>query len=689
MDNFYELLDLSAADSREAIEDRLKELDKELKRRVRNKDAKVRNDAGDKQKLVWQAMGRFKSDEDRAAYDKELEAFKKQSKLDEPLIDVDFYAFLDLPITATVDQIRQRIEVLEAQVDSQSGDEQAVRQNQVLQDVRTTLLDIEKRRRYDAQLNAKREFQRRRDREKPVPIIVADASVGNWIALESTLDQFPDEGLFLLQDGEIEAWLRWSLGQKQRAAWTRDIADRSIKSDAPFLEFEEFQRLINPNRPFVLYGQGGHPKQGSPLQLNQIGDVVTLADKHWELFRLRLEYILDWIAESPNETVLEKYRQMPPSSNPDIQLERLLYIIDPQLPAPQALIQGVSGQTIDFGLLSKWERSEHTIEIVQAGRGYLFGTVRASADWLKLSTAHFEGRSSELRVEVVPSKLVAEQDNRCEITFNFLDGRIPPQSLEVLVRQRTAWQSITSVFKRDNKAEKQSEFDALDVEDTQPHRVTQSKSRLVPLAAVLVLLALIIGSVVALSGRIDFNNLTPPAVIQGWERFESDSVALQMPANYGYFSFDENLDNALSQMSSLGSQFEQIAQAIRQNPSLFVLWLYDETKYGTASMSTVLIGREPLQQAATIDMYLDAMESMFSSSQFQIDSRSVNSIGRYNAGRLVVTTMVTGSMRATTLSYIIIRNNTVWSIAYGVNSNDFEENLPIYEQSIRTIELPQ
>jgi len=60
MDNFYELLDLSAADSREAIEDRLKELDKELKRRVRNKDTKVRNDAGDKQKLVWQAMGRFK-----------------------------------------------------------------------------------------------------------------------------------------------------------------------------------------------------------------------------------------------------------------------------------------------------------------------------------------------------------------------------------------------------------------------------------------------------------------------------------------------------------------------------------------------------------------------------------------------------------------------------------------------------
>mgnify|MGYP003896856873 CR=1 FL=1 len=105
-------------------------------------------------------------------------------------------------------------------------------------------------------------------------------------------------------------------------------------------------------------------------------------------------------------------------------------------------------------------------------------------------------------------------------------------------------------------------------------------------------------------------------------------------------------------------------------------------------MSSVLVAREPLQQSVTLDQYLDAIENLYNSSQFEIASRSIVSVGRYNAGRMVVITTVVGNIQVTAITYIIISNGSVWSVAYGVNSNDFEENIVIYDQSIRTLELP-
>jgi len=254
------------------------------------------------------------------------------------------------------------------------------------------------------------------------------------------------------------------------------------------------------------------------------------------------------------------------------------------------------------------------------------------------------------------------------------------------VRQRTTWQSVTNVFNRETKSVGEDQSRSISIDDTQPRVLVKPKSRLGIIAVVMLLLA--IGAVFVFTSQNGSINLAVPAVIQGWERFESADVAIQMPSKYGYFSFEENLGNVLNQMSSMGSQFEQIAEAVRQNPSLFVLWLYDEEKYGTASMSSVLVAREPLQQSVTLDQYLDAIENLYNSSQFEIASRSIVSVGRYNAGRMVVITTVVGNIQVTAITYIIISNGSVWSVTYGVNSNDFEENIVIYDQSIRTLELP-
>lgn len=449
MEDFYELLDLRPKDDRETIENELKKLNKTYRQRANLKDPKIRNEATDRINLIARAMVKFRSVEDREVYDKELEEHKKQSQLQEPLIDVDFYAFLDLPVNSTPEQIQQRLDEMQKSVEAQpQADEKVLREKQILKDAQTTLLNPENRKKYDEQIITKREFERKREREKPVPLKISSVEVNDWVSLEDALVTNPDLGLFLLQDGEIEAWLRWSLGQKQRANWVREIANRSLSSDTPFMEFEELLRLINANRPLALYERGGRPGNGTPPLINQTNEIPVLADRNWRLFTHRLEYVLEWIAQYGDSEVLDKLNALPRSEMPDVQLERLIFAINPQIPAPGIKIEGLTDNKIDFGTLSKWESAAVDITIAQTGRGFLYGTISSKATWIKLSQNTIAGPKTTFQVSLDRGNLTSGAGNSGTVVLNLMDGRLPAMQIEVVVEQRTTWQSVKNIFKK-------------------------------------------------------------------------------------------------------------------------------------------------------------------------------------------------------------------------------------------------
>lgn len=449
MEDFYELLDLRPKDDLETIENELKKLNKTYRQRANLKDPKIRNEATDRINLIGRAMVKFRSDEDRTIYDKELAEYKKQTQFHEPLIDVDFYVFLSLPVNAMPEQIQQRLDEMQKSIEDQpQNNEKVLREKQILEDAQATLLDLKNRQRYDEQIKTKHEFERKREYEKPTPLKVSSVEVSDWISLEDALTTNPDLGLFLLQDGEIEAWLRWSLGQKQRANWVREIANKSRTSDVPFMEFEELLRLINANRPLVLYESGESPGNGLLPLINQTNEIPGLADKNWRLFAQRLEYILDWIAQYGNSEVLDKLNKLPRSEVPDIQLERLVFAINPQIPTPGAKIEGVTDNKIDFGILSKWESAAVDIIITQTGRGFLYGTISSTAPWIQLNQNIITGPETNLHVSIDRANLASGSGNSGTIVLNLLDGRLPALQIEIIVEQRTTWQSVKNIFKK-------------------------------------------------------------------------------------------------------------------------------------------------------------------------------------------------------------------------------------------------
>ena len=115
---------------------------------------------------------------------------------------------------------------------------------------RRTLLDEEKRSAYDGELSERRVNAASRDEAKPMPLRADGVLVHSWAELEPALGDRPQQVLSLLQDGEIEAWLRWSLNQRQYANWVRNLAQRSRESATPLMEVEELLRLSTT--PIVL-----------------------------------------------------------------------------------------------------------------------------------------------------------------------------------------------------------------------------------------------------------------------------------------------------------------------------------------------------------------------------------------------------------------------------------------------------
>ena len=135
MEDFYELLDLRPKDDLETIENELKKLNKTYRQRANLKDPKIRNEATDRINLIGRAMVKFRSDEDRTIYDKELAEYKKQTQFHEPLIDVDFYVFLSLPVNAMPEQIQQRLDEMQKSIEDQpQNNEKVLREKQILED---------------------------------------------------------------------------------------------------------------------------------------------------------------------------------------------------------------------------------------------------------------------------------------------------------------------------------------------------------------------------------------------------------------------------------------------------------------------------------------------------------------------------------------------------------------------------
>lgn len=400
------------------------------------------------QNLANQAGVEFKNEQSRQAYDAKLNTQKESQRRERELRQArfgmrDFYDLIGLPpFVSELEQIERRLNDYEGEINKISKDEIEVEgRREVLAEARATLLDPEKRRAYDQELQRLRSEQ---ENLPTIPLSINGIEVEHWHELEPVLSREPDEGLMLLLDGEIEGWVRWSLEQPNRANIIQNIAARSLQEQLPLMGLQDLLLYINPERPFSLHGPG--ERQSDPPTIRTVTDIPATADKHWELFVICFNYIIRWIDtysdDAQEGVILEKYNKVQPLGSTNIQLERLLFAINPQLAAPQVSFSGIEGRTIDFGTMRRWDKPKHTFSIRQSGRGYLYGLITTSDDWLVIDPDRFEGKTSDITVTIDRQKIPTGAESRGSLRIELVDNRIEPIVIELVAHQAGLLQSL-------------------------------------------------------------------------------------------------------------------------------------------------------------------------------------------------------------------------------------------------------
>lgn len=175
------------------------------------------------------------------------------------------------------------------------------------------------------------------------------------------------------------------------------------------------------------------------------------------------------------------------------------------------------------------------------------------------------------------------------------------------------------------------------------------------------------------------------APIPGWERFEAGGVELWLPESYEGGNLGADLDLIVDNLRSLGPDFEQIALIIEQNPSMYVIWAFDSEVGASGALTNMAITTERVLTAMTLDTYLDSALGQLPA-QFQVVERGVVSLGEYQAGRLVLEFTISG-VAGKELMYVVKDDNTIWVITFGTGAEEFEQRLPVFEQSVQTFRI--
>jgi ABC-type sugar transport system substrate-binding protein len=178
----------------------------------------------------------------------------------------------------------------------------------------------------------------------------------------------------------------------------------------------------------------------------------------------------------------------------------------------------------------------------------------------------------------------------------------------------------------------------------------------------------------------------PTAVsMAGWQKFTGGGAEIWLPENYTGGDLSKNLDTIVSGLRNLGPDFESIANMIEQNPDIFVIWVFDSKVDANTLPTSVNIARQKVQSAVTVDAYLEALDQQLPDAFIVTDKKKVQ-LGSHDAGRALVEMELNGK-NGIELVYVVRDLDMLWTVTYATDRSEFEQRLPVFEQSAATFQV--
>ena len=174
-------------------------------------------------------------------------------------------------------------------------------------------------------------------------------------------------------------------------------------------------------------------------------------------------------------------------------------------------------------------------------------------------------------------------------------------------------------------------------------------------------------------------------LVQKWQTFKAPGLELSLPEAYrGGSPNTTGLQTLIKGIRSLGTDYEKIASMVEQNPKTFLLIAVDPKPDVSGGITNVVVSAVTVPETVTVDAYLDAAVKSLPTPMRTIERKMVQ-VGQKPAGRLVTEASLPSSTQADALRqliYVMKEGTTLWTVAYSTRAADYQQRLPMFEQSI-------
>lgn len=176
--------------------------------------------------------------------------------------------------------------------------------------------------------------------------------------------------------------------------------------------------------------------------------------------------------------------------------------------------------------------------------------------------------------------------------------------------------------------------------------------------------------------------LPAETAIPGWARYEGNGASLWLPERYVGGDLSKDLNPVLERLLALGPEYEEMAQAIQQNPGAMALWAFDPEVNDGGLLTNVNVVQEEGLPSVTAADYVDVLTEQLPA-DFSVTSRTAVSLDGYEGQQMVIESSL-GGAEIVQMSYVVKEGDAIWAITYSTPADEYAGRLPTFERSVRT-----
>lgn len=175
----------------------------------------------------------------------------------------------------------------------------------------------------------------------------------------------------------------------------------------------------------------------------------------------------------------------------------------------------------------------------------------------------------------------------------------------------------------------------------------------------------------------------PTETQSDWQTIQGEGVSLALPPEYEGGNPSTDLDELEARLNQIGSEYAQQLQAIRQNPAAIALLAFDPNLSPDDQITNVnVIPIEKPPELSLADFTRQTAEQL--STGVEVIEQGVVQVGDREMGRIVVQDEVEGTI-IQPLMYFVPDEERLWITIYATTADQFEQRLPNFEESIKSL----